>query len=239
MKTSGLAVLLSIAAATACADVGEDDPDLATSNADLLTFGITWFGAQWDSRETTSLSGWQSVDCLDQPHDPQSAYLVTRLRAWRERASNLDNFVAKLSVRCSQFEELQDDLSRPGVDHTEVLYAGAYRDELGDSELYWDVVPIGLELALNSSGNHVKDVRLIYGELMHAWIGPYPSTNAYVDGYVDRERADWALDYASYGNTRELMCPDQTVMHEIRVKYDTRNGKIRRVETSCIAITDV
>lgn len=236
--TSRIASLLFVAAlAPACA-LEEADPDFATTEEALWQISAEYYADGWSSGEGQSLSAWESVHCTSYGFDPSNdtVALVTGVTAWRERIGNLDSFVARVEIECGDYDEnlSAHRLEQTGVTADELLYSGGYRNLSGTSAVIDPKLPIGLRLAVSSSGAHVKDLAILTGTTQQS----AATQRWFVSGYGAPVSAGWALGNTSNTTTKNVMCPDQMVLSRIETKNDTRNGKLRDVAIYCVEVGD-
>ena len=181
---------------------------------------------EWDSGHTNNLSSWKKATCTAS-YGPN--YLLTRVRAWREPSANLDNFIAKLTARCTDYQ-VQDGVHLKQTDNYDwvAVYDGSYRDTSGYTSKLGDFnYPFGVRISTNPGLAYVKDIRLLFGGTG----GVQP--NFYLQSYANPQVSLWALDNGAHNTTHDLLCPDQNVMTGLALKYSTQNGKIRRLKIYC------
>jgi hypothetical protein len=181
---------------------------------------------EWDSGHSNNLSSWKKATCTNS-YGPN--YLLTRVRAWREPSANLDNFIAKLTARCTDFQ-VQGGIHLEQTDDYDwvAVYAGSYRHTSGyTSQLVHLEYPIGLRISINPGWDYVKDAQLLFGSAA----GNVP--NFHLASYAFPRHTTWVLDNGAHNTTRELLCEDQYVLTGLALKYSTQNGKIRRIKIYC------
>lgn len=231
-----LGSMLLTAAAGGC--VMDDDyaalsgEDISSDQQEVWSIGSSVASHWWDSGITTNLSIEQGVTCAA---TYGSSYLLTRLRGWREPAGNLDNFVARLKARCTEYNPVSYYMQQDTNTHVyEQVYSDTYdssRDGISAIDAT-TVVPTGLRIALDPNSDYVKDVALLHGHFVNN--GGFN----YIDNYASPHQEEWAMGIAG-SNTRTLDCPDQFVMAGVKVRYSTNNGKIRYLKVFCRDAADL
>ncbi|MEM7155453.1 MAG: hypothetical protein AAF799_21565 [Myxococcota bacterium] len=187
--------------------------------------GETAVTEEWDSGKTTSLSSWKRVFC-NADHGPN--FLLTDLRAYKEPTSNLDNFIARLEGTCTEYENIDGDFLQTSTTATDEVYSGNHRlpgetIAITDPDEY----PIGVFFEAGPYDAYIKSFRILkVSEQVGGFLGSYSSP----------DWTGWAPLHGStfwIGPLTQLQCPDQHVMSGLKLKYDTRNGKIRRLRIFC------
>lgn len=187
--------------------------------------GDTSVMVEWDSGKTTSLSSWKKVFC-NADHGPN--FLLTDLRAYREPASNWDKFTARLKGTCTEYENDGDEFVQTANTATDEVFSANHRlpgetTAITNSTEY----PAGLQL-LNGPGDaYVQQFSILrVSEGAGGFLGDY--SNSLITPIVPA-----MTPLGLMGPVPTVQCPDQHVMSGLRLKYDTRNGKIRRVRIFC------
>ncbi|MCA9671641.1 MAG: hypothetical protein KC503_38850 [Myxococcales bacterium] len=228
------ALLLAAAMLSACGSELERPANANIRTRRAATWSVSGVETEreWSSGKTTSLSPWQTRDCYS---DLGSLYMPAEVKGWRERSGNADNFTARMTVRCSEYKQSYGYLRRTTTVDWATLYSGAYRSTSGSTSLSGSAdLPIGFRFNRNSGNGYVKDFELVYGTMIMV-----PGPLAYVTGYADQSGSGWALNFGSASTEHTLICPDQHVMSKLAVRYDTRNGKVRRFKIGCRALRDL
>ncbi|MCH9685743.1 MAG: hypothetical protein K0V04_30200 [Deltaproteobacteria bacterium] len=181
---------------------------------------------EWDSGKTNSLSSWKKAYCYTN-HGPN--FLLTDLRAYREPSSNWDNFTARLRATCTEYDnDSNTDFVQTSDTATIEVYSGNHRTP-GETTAITvsDEYPAGVLMENAVGDGYVKTLRILkVSEQSSGFLGSYgnPFLTAAVPGMPN---------LPPVGPLRTLACADQQVLTGLRLKYDTRNGKIRRVGIYC------
>ncbi len=181
---------------------------------------------EWNSGKTTSLSSWKKAFC-NTNYGPNS--LLTDLRAYREPSANWDNFTARLRATCTEYDNDDDgDFVQTTDTATFDVYSGNHRTP-GETTAITAAAeyPAGVLMENAIGDGYVKTFRVLrVWEQPSGFLGSYnnPWLTAPVPGMPG---------IPPIGPLETLLCGDQQVMTGLRLKYDTRNGKIRRLGIYC------
>ncbi|MEM7157664.1 MAG: hypothetical protein AAF799_32790 [Myxococcota bacterium] len=191
--------------------------------------GSNTVNVEWNSGKTVSLSSWQKLRCVTD-HGP--GFLLTRLRAFREPASNWDNFTARLRGTCSRYADDDGDFVQTGEHITEDIFAGNHRSPGQTTSVEAaDDYPVGVLIETAPGDGYAKTFRLItVSEQADGSLGDYDDPD-YTPGVPDINV------FPIIGPLHWLQCPDQHVVSGLQLKYDTRNAKIRRLRVRCRSLT--
>lgn len=183
----------------------------------------TWDSGNDNNLSTNGASSWHAADCIN----TTSNGLVTQLRAWRERSSSADNFIARLSVACREYYSVGTNIHADATDRDLInaYSADNYRSGVRTSGLssFSGQVPTGVRLVINPN-SYVKDVRLRW-KVLNGSTTDFSSVNATTTGGS-------ATGYG--GSTHDLNCPAGKALRGVGVRYSTNNGKIRRFQIYCV-----
>lgn len=193
------------------------------------TLGSSKVGVEWNSGKTTSLSSWQTLRCVTD-HGP--GFLLTGLRAFREPASNWDNFTARLRGSCSRYVNDNGDFIQTGERVTEDIFAGNHRSPGETTSITnADDYASGMLIETAPGDGYVKTLRLFtVSEQADGTLGDYDDPDS-TPGVPEINV------FPIIGPLHWLECPDQHVVSGLKLKYDTRNGKIRRLRLLCRSLT--
>ncbi|WP_437766771.1 hypothetical protein WMF27_22795 [Sorangium sp. So ce281] len=211
--------------AAGCA-VESADPDLMENTPPLSeswTVSNLAVNVLWDSGIGVNLSAWRSIHChLD--HGP--GYMLTDLSAFQAPLVNPDNFIARMTGLCREFDLPNVTLPRTGAIAAELLFtAPSFGPGPLNAQIPVANYPTGLELKVNAANTYVKDVRITYA--------PRNAANTALD-LASPSHTSWATGYA--GNKVTLSCPAQQVLAGVDVRHDVGDGKIRVLEIHCRAL---
>jgi len=223
-------VLLIVVAGGSAVSVGARDYA-------IWTFGNTPTTAAWTSHKTDDLSSWKSVDCMSFGPD----FLVSGLIGYKEPWSNLDNFIARLDVTCTQFDRVTAHTRTvfSSKNHRDAAYALDIFDWDAHQDLscpaYYFVGPVGqvgmigaMEVGTDPNGDYIQNFRFF--------------------GRCARLKDDHTIDWASVGDANQMIsdrgyemydraglhCPGQDyVVTAIELRFDTGKGKIRDLRVHC------
>lgn len=175
---------------------------------------------EWDSGKTKRLSSWRTVDCYE---ENGAAWLARGLRAWAEPGKNLDAFVAKLSLTCGEFRT--DDLHFRATTTKDYhrVYESRHGTKDGKRLVQAHELPVGIYMKVNRMDGYVYGMSMGWVELIEE--GRY--------GYWQTPNWDTSVVPHRHGKVEELRCPVGQVLSGLSLRYDTRNGKIRRVRLVC------
>jgi len=216
--------LVSFTALAGCAveqaDRSEPEPSAqAAANA----LGTTVREVSWSSGKTSDLSAWLTFDCSTYG----SSYFLRTLEVFKEPSTNLDNFIARMEGQCAQVTTSGTTSTGDAVIFTENHRGTGERMDtfakwLGYSSPtgFYNVMPEGVDLILNTGNDYVKNLRWGY----YAWSN-YAGTYSYAfseDGYNGFDDK-----YAS------LMCEEGWIVTGVKLRHDTKNGKIRNFKVLC------
>lgn len=188
----------------------------------------------WDSGKNDHLSAWMKLDCSTKLG---RQFLLEKVIAFREPAANADNFVAKLRGVCTEFEytarngRKSDSKTVPQTiyeeKHRTPGFTATARSDFGFAHDI-DGLPRGVTIRLDLGQNYIKNIGVLglsakyqFGAVSYR---PHPFT-------------DLAFDASGIGfvfnKATSLECPTGWVMSGLELRYDDRNGKIRKVRVSC------
>jgi len=231
MRNTLVLPFLGLLGGAGCLSDGVDpvDQERAIASASTVTYdlddGLPTANVPWVSGKTSSLSGWVGVDCSNQIG---SERLLVRLKGWREPSLNLDNFVARMTATCRNYEALpvwHYAVGFPVVDETDTVFSSDHRDtDTGAAEVViggvGNDVPVGIQVKVNELDGYVKDFKLLYRV-------------PFVDGL--ESGAAQATSYAMElgGTEHTLECPADNALTGVQVRYSTNTGKIREIRARC------
>jgi hypothetical protein len=195
-----------------------------TSEAMWSVSGSATTPTPWDSGKTSNLSAWQSVTCNS---TYGSSYLLNGLTAFKEPTSNLDNFIARLDAKCTEYAtNVPTDTYLPtGTSHTDNVFEGLFRSGASSIEATGTEYPVGVTIFINAVDGYVKNLQIETASKSGHQITANNGTTG------------WVLDYIHWDDSVGLICPDQNVMTGIGVRYDTTKGKIRQMKVFCRPLT--
>lgn len=204
-----------------------DQESQITSASTTVTYdlddGLPTENVPWVSGKTSSLSGWVGLDCANQIG---SERLLVKLKGWREPSLNSDDFVARMTATCRNFQTepaLHYIVGFPVVDETATVFSSDHRDtDTGTTEVVINDggVPVGIQIKVNELDGYVKDLSLLYRIAFSDGLdGGAPSNTSYAMGLA--------------GTVHKLECPADTALTGVQVRYSTNNGKIRELRARC------
>ena len=220
-------VVASLALLAACG--GEDPLDgdklgLAAEALELEERNSGW-QTVYTSGNTNNLSPWQGLDCNANGETERALF---SLRGRRERASNLDRFVAGLDARCRQYIGLPG-LYRPGAadDFVQLFDRPATRDQRTTTVPFEaNRIAVGLRLNLNSGRAYVRNIQLRHTRLTTGGL------------HTTIQRTDPGVTTLTGNQNVAGICRDNEALTGIRVRASMNNGKIRRVQMRCTDVVE-
>lgn len=209
---------------------GPPSPGIGQTEAPLWVVDTNEdLGPSWSSNgHANHLSGWRGVDCPERIG--QQPQLLGSLRLYKEPVTNLDNFIGRLQAGCMPFRQIWPSGFDPmglGVEYLQLFNRNARSARNTTS------VPVhgpggvgetavGLRLTVNNN-SHVKDIQFLSQRVQG---GAIPTSNPTI--------SPAATGYG--GSVETLECGPGKVLSGMRLQYDDRNGKIRRLQIYCRAI---
>ncbi|HRC57900.1 MAG TPA: hypothetical protein PKU97_18360 [Kofleriaceae bacterium] len=219
--------------AAACTD---QTLPLQQQDSQLWTLGATSLEFGWNSGKTANLSNWRELTCYSTYGE---RYLLTSLQVWREPSGNLDNFIARLKARCTEYVPYDGDALEQddSTEVTNLLYEGEYRSDNGTTRVSVDrQFAGGLLLNLNPVGHdYVRDVML--SRLHKSSVGNFLEEAPWGDQIHMALGNAGAIIPGSAQNYAYLGCPEQFVVTGLALRYDQSNGKIRNIKIYCRSLT--
>ncbi|MEM8485037.1 MAG: hypothetical protein AAF564_05785 [Bacteroidota bacterium] len=164
-------------------------------------------------------------------------HLMTGLAGFKEPATNLDRFMARLIVDCVEHIEFGGKYLHRPIDNQNPTVLTTYLSfRTGSSEQPIDLesgqLPIGLAVT-HTNNNYVKNLQFLY----------VTENQGILSDYTDPDyTAETITDYPAYPRLQLvgtnphvtfLQCGSQEVMTGIRVRQNSNNGKIRMVGIHC------
>ncbi|WP_437902041.1 hypothetical protein WME95_25585 [Sorangium sp. So ce327] len=212
--------------AAGCA-VEAADPELmedAPSLSETWTVSNAADNERWDSGLNANLSAWEYIHCHI---DNGAGFMLTDLSAFQEPLTEPDEFIARMSGVCREFDLLLPNLPRTGAIDAETIFSwpGGFRTGALSTAIPVANYPTGLRLKVDGANTYVKDVRINYA--------PRNAANTALD-LAASSHTSYAIGYA--GNNVTLNCPAQQVLTGLDLRYDTVEGKIRVLEIHCRAL---
>ncbi|WP_437963367.1 hypothetical protein WMF04_26990 [Sorangium sp. So ce260] len=227
MRIARSAFALFALSAAGCA-VDAADPELSLEAPPLSeswTVSTSASVASWDSGLNSNLSDWEYVHCN---LDYGDGYMLAGVNVNQENLSDPDDFVARMTGECWEFDLADSTLPKTGSFVSQPIFAATgFRSGVFQLMVADDTYPTGLHLKVNGPGNgtYVKDVRIAYAPLNLNGSALDPSAAS---------DTGWAIGYA--GRTETLNCPAQQVMTGLALQYDVIQGEIRKLQIHCRAL---
>lgn len=226
-RAIGLALLSGAGCMSEPVD-GLERASVATSAVTVtynLDDGTPTSNVPWVSGKTQSLSGWVGVDCANQIG---SERLLVKLKGWREPSLNADNFIARLTATCRNYEAdnaLHYNVGFPVVDETDTVFTSDHRDtDTGSAEVViggnGNDVPVGIRIKANDADGYVKDFQLLYRV-------------PFVDGLETGAAQSTSYAMGLGGTEHRLECPTDEALTGVQVRYSTNTGKVREIRARC------
>ncbi|KYF58139.1 hypothetical protein BE04_00315 [Sorangium cellulosum] len=200
----------------AAPDLAVDAPPLAESWTVSTTASIDL----WSSGLNANLSDWRHIHCYE---DHGEGYMLTGINVHQEDIADPDEFVARMTGECREFDLTDPALPRTGGFATSNIFqAPLFRTGVFQLEVTNNNYPIGLDLKVDGNDDYVKDVRIVYA----------PKNLAQTAlNLAATSRTSWAFGYA--GGKVSLSCPAQSVMTGLALRFDEVEGKIRTLKIHC------
>ncbi|WP_437312701.1 hypothetical protein [Sorangium sp. So ce385] len=200
----------------AAPDLAVDAPPLAESWIVSSTPSIDL----WSSGLNANLSAWKHIHCYE---DHGDGYMLTGINVHQEAIADPDEFVARMTGECREFDLTDPALPRTGGFATSNIFeAPLFRTGVFQLDVVNDNYPIGLDLKVDGDNDYVKDVRIVYAPL---------NWNATALALGSYSVTSWAFGYA--GSKVSLSCPAQSVMTGLALRFDEVEGKIRTLKIHC------
>ncbi len=218
-----------------CAMEPATSEDIASLELAVLVPGSTSGTDEWNSGKTSHLSSWQSVDCGNINNNSW----VTGIRMWREPSSNADNFVAKMDVECTQYQLAYrngDLFNEPtGTRTASNVFTANHRSTNHRYRLPDASEAFVTALAVFHK-SYVNGISAYASAVTHSSDGDVLND----DHAINLNRTGSGFSIGSFPfNVEVLECPAQQALQGISLRYDTRNGKIRRVRMDCRRLTNI
>ena len=192
----------------------------------------------WDSGRNPN-SPVLSLNCItaNGPH-----HLLTGFNGFKEPASNLDRFMARLTIDCVEHIELAGKyVQKPNAPLNTTVLTTFLSFRTGSSERPINLAngeyPIGL-LVTHTGNDYVKNLQFLFVEENGGILTDYTDPGESLDTITDYPSAPWIVSGPfPQSQGAVLQCASQEVMTGIRIRQNTSNGKIRMVGIDCQRLT--
>ncbi len=201
---------------------------------------VTWilepsidFSEMWETNKDVN----EPILSLNCVNEFGSNHLMTGLAGFKEPATNLDRFMARLIVDCVEHIEFGGKyLHRPVDEQNPTVLTTYLSFRTGSSEQPIDLesgqLPIGLAVT-HTNNNYVKNLQLLYVTEDQGILTDYTDPAFTAETITDYPAHPRLQLVGSQPHISFLQCGSQEVMTGIRVRQNSSNGKIRMVGIHC------